>query len=274
MKVVKQQSQLQTSDSGAYNENKSGNKRRKNPKNKPDIILSTQQDGQCLPSALLLAYTYFLGDAGKKMFTIGHKCADFSACIILRNESKPVMILSALEWSAVYLKFTTINETIKSVLLHGTMRISMEHKYEARQPPNYPYTQVKVQVLVCSNLYVEIMVEGDEIQSNLTVKVRLIKKFNKPTTVQMFEMEHEEWTTLWLFSEFVNSIMGKLRANIPYVSAYYDMYVSICKELNTTAIEPQGYFNYHPIRGEQVNYSRLFYELPILANEKLRESIQ
>lgn len=199
---------------------------------------------------LLLSYTYPLNNNWSKIISTGFNHEDnFEACVILNDCMEDSIMLSTLDWYSIFVKFEKINKTID-------LMISKQELTE----------RVKQHVRVSQNLDVLIMKDHDGV-----VKIQLQRKDGSKSYITLL---YDEYIAFYALSEFIHLVLTYNRSCTSFINMYFSSYVKKCLELNCNFLTSQHYFTPSNYSGmDSINYSRLFYELPVLCGNKIYKLI-
>lgn len=87
-------------------------------------------------------------------------------------------------------------------------------------------------------------------------------------SLEEVEITAAEMFTLINLIDFLNTIMFHYKSCVAYIQEYYNLYVLNCSTKNVFSLSTSDYF-VPPSDRFQLNYYRLFYEIPIIFKEKL-----
>lgn len=96
---------------------------------------------------------------------------------------------------------------------------------------------------------------------------------NAESAQKFFIFNEEEEGNLHNISDFINSVITYNKSAEDFVKAYVTKYINTCMEKQQLKLQneiymPHGYYNV------QCNYSRLFFEIPIMLKEKISKLLQ
>lgn len=255
-------------------------------------------------NSLILAYTYFLSQDDSKTVSVGYEPLEFAASVVIRDNNG-FIYLSFLDWQGLYVKFTKINNFIADKLLNTTESLlgvssSSSSKKTKNKNNNQKMEQQKRRTFkITPSLSVNIeVVEYD-------VKVNVMSK--RDGTSCNIILNHREFMNLFFMADFINTVILFVKSTEQLVIEYYSLYLLKCKQLNTNKLDNAFYFypndtasafnaaaaavssknepgpntnniNYDNsvvvgtgscVTVETINYSRLFFEIPIFCRQKI-----
>jgi hypothetical protein len=190
------------------------------------------------PSALLLSYTYFFGAQSLKYISIGFSTVfDFAPILYLNHIGVSYIPISAIEWMSIYINIEAINKMFQ------------------RDVNN------KIGV----------------IDAGRGIKIRFNPKSNTITMYNNFEgtisLSYNEWMYILNIMEYINSVIFWYQSTVNEVKSYYNDYILKCNEHNVLSLDASMYFNPTRCSNIRYNYTRLFYEFPLLCPLKLRNDV-
>lgn len=215
-----------------------------------------------VPSSLLLAYTYFFNNTSSKAISVGYNTDDFSSSVLLKQTLNGSILLSGLEWYSLFVKFAKINEYLKTEDLRMTENL-LGLVNEVKDAVS---TKGKKNVFkLSSTLFIKIDQDGYE------QKIIFVRHKNSHTITTLM-LSQEEWRMFYYLSEFINAVVTHIRSAGPLIQSYFESYATRCKELNVCSLDSSKFFvpqNTNYFNDKAINYSRLFFELPILCQMKI-----
>lgn len=194
----------------------------------------------CIPTTtLLLSYTYFLNC--DKSISIGYDSKTFKTVLVLNQ----VLLINQLEWYSLCVKFPLIKKFLVC----------------AKKQANGPSTSSdgKKTYRASTTLHIQASVHDN-------VHVTLIRS-NGPKII----LNESEFHLLCALEEFISAVIMHNRTTETLVEAYYGLYLTQCKELGVNKLETPVY--YPSTATSSVNYSRLFFEIPILCKDDIIREI-
>lgn len=94
---------------------------------------------------------------------------------------------------------------------------------------------------------------------------------SKSVIINGLAINHEEWTLMLQMTDYIQSVLYWCRQSTREVSSYYNEYVKRCCEQNVYSLDATHFFS--DISSIKCNYTRLFWEIPILCREKLMNDV-
>lgn len=85
-------------------------------------------------------------------------------------------------------------------------------------------------------------------------------------------MTEEEIVNLLKLMDFLNTIIFHYKSCAAYIQEYYNQYVANCVTKNIFVLNTTDYF-IPPADRYQLNYYRLFYEIPVIVKDKLLNDV-
>lgn len=187
---------------------------------------------------LLLSYTYFLDKYHSTHMTVGYDNENFTLRIILYKNSMFHALLED-DWTVLFKNSEIIDD-------------HFNNKLEA-DFAELPHTSKTVQF---------------KLSHRKDKKCLISVENNKKLILNAFE-----WKKLNEFIPYINSIVKWYSFTKMEIQRYYDRYLQVCIENNLYQLMPQHFF----VTSEQSHYyynnSRIFYEMPIICKEKLRNDL-
>ena len=186
---------------------------------------------------LLLSYTYFLNDSHTCFMTIGYDVNDFKLKIVV-YKNKICICLGIDDWIILYKNAETIDGFFNNKFL--------------------------------SNFY-ELPKSGTGIEFKLSIRknIRQLIIANKKKIL----LDDAEWKKLYNWLPYLTSIATWYDMTSLEIQNYYQQYLQLCIQNKVFSLFPQHFF----LTGSQnncfYNNSRLFQELPIFCNLKLKNDI-
>lgn len=198
---------------------------------------------------LLLSYTYSLNTAHTKSISIGFDVQTFEERIILDDTFGDFIELTSLDWYSIFVKLQKLNNITHQMI--NTKSGNCE----------------KSKLNVSRNLQFQIKKDANDIY----IDVIKVKDAEKHTIT----LDFEEYLNFYALTDFIHMVVTYNRSTSALISAYFDLYVAKCVELNTFVLTPHHYFtppNY--IGHSTINYSRLFNEFSFLCSLKIYKAIE
>lgn len=207
---------------------------------------------QNAPRQLLLAYTYFLSHF--KYISVGYCCTTFLPKIIFGNVNyvNTCIELNVAEWYKFFMKLNKIYDYL--------------HSCKYRKPWELKLTNtLNVRINKANNKNTDQMTEQFVVQI-----------FRSNNNEYMFSFKIEEFIYLCRFSEFLNAVLKYMITSTTAVKKYFDLYKEKCDTFSLPFLDYRHFFK--PVEGfpfqknftdgdvssYEINYSRLFYEIPLL----------
>lgn len=187
---------------------------------------------------LLLAYTYFLDKCHSTHITVGYDNENFTLRIILYKNSMFHTLLED-DWNVLFKNSQIIDD-------HFSNKLEADFA-------ELPHTSKAVQFKLSIRKEKKCLISVEN---------------NKKLILNAFE-----WKKLNEFIPYINSIVKWYSFTKMEIQRYYDRYLQLCIENNIYQLLPQHFF----VTSEQSHYyynsSRIFYEMPIICKEKLRNDL-
>lgn len=192
---------------------------------------------------LLLRYTYFLDANSKKAMSIGFDSITFKPLIIVQDFNGSHIVMTIHDWMFVALN----HELAKKFFQHDidqpafncSKNITVQHLFGRR----------KERLIYLQNT------DNSHRHCNLSLNA-------------------EEYTTLSRLSDFFSTLALYLRKGTNSIEEYYNNYVYYCVMKKQAHLTSKDFFIPIIDTENTYNYSRLFHEIPILCDERLRQDIE
>lgn len=180
------------------------------------------------PKPLLLAYTYFLNNEYTKYISIGYQQDDFKTGIVLHDIGENCVVLSSFDWLSLFIYITEIDCAFSEQKLENPINVTSELILKYNVPNN------------C------IIVSKDSAELKIT---------------------RGDWQIFVQLTEYFSFVLNWYNQTSAIAKNYYDEYVAKCIENNLPYLNSSHYFSPKNCN-KNCNFSRLFYEIGIINNEK------
>lgn len=198
---------------------------------------------------LLLNYTYSLNTACSKTVSTGFDIDNFESVLLIKDVLNGYLTLNALEWYSVFVKFGKINDIIQRFI----------------ETDNTDKT--KSNIILSKTLFIQVVKEENGLIKVFIQKTGADQKY-------IINLDYTEYIALYGLSEFIHLVITFNRTASPHLSAYFNLYVKKCMELDSWTLDSQHYFTPSNFNNfDSINYSRLFYELSFLCGDKIVKAI-
>lgn len=187
------------------------------------------------PKPLLLAYTYYLNSTNLCKVIIGFNTETFEPELVFYRVGISAVKLNSQEWNFYYQRFKEVEE---------------KRLFNESQIPE----DIEEYLII-----------------NFTKKHTL--RFGDAEASKKFVLWKSEWSTFEPMIEFINCVMEHNVDTSNSVKDYFKLYTSKCIENNAVQLYKDSHFN--PVQMDKnFNFSRLFYEIPLLSKKKLSYSLR
>lgn len=191
---------------------------------------------------LLLSYNYPLSVEYDKFLLLGYHPITFQPCVVLQNIKKHcAVVFTVFEWQGIVL-------LIDRLVLNGNIR-------------------KVINFLPTLSVLMEKTKDGE-----VTIAFRRKIKKNKTTVV----LRMDEWYTFLSILQLSNPVLHHLQLLAPQVEIYTLEYFKRCADKKCVCLLEQDFFILAPLSDCNfilINFSRLFYEIPIFCLEKIMENV-
>jgi hypothetical protein len=198
-----------------------------------------------VPNQLLLAYTYFIDTKSTKYISLGYNADDdFQPNIIIHHIGHSHIALNPVEWMSLFVNIEQVNKFFTL---------------------DTDYDEEKSKV-------------DDVISAYKDINIRMDKKTNciiisKNMGLEKVTLNRPEWFLILNLVDYINTVIFWYKSTINEVRNYYNEYLNKCLEYNLMELNASLYFSPSQISCNRYNYSRLFYEFPLICRMKICNDI-
>ena len=261
------------------------------PETKKSLKRQKTSDGNSKKSdttnqTLLLAYTYSLNVQGTKVCSVGFDSLDteFGSSVQLKDISgRTNVILSSLEWYTLFTNFNKINDLLTKEIDNEVFETKGENVSSLIDSlPSSTTKKIRQQKGVCKiqqmeyvilsqpmNIYVVTQCNSKTKEVDRTVVIS--RSIDKKTRINV-SFNTTEWRKLIVLSEFINNIVTRNRQTSYLVTTYFQQYLVKCIEHKKQVLDSTITLFTHTT--DLINFNRLFYEIPILCESRIKQSIE
>lgn len=271
---------------------------------KPEYKLSVGK-----PTKLLLSYTYPLNDTCSKHISIGFSPKDFSVKVLLTASKNSSALLDCTDWIVLQITEDKIGEFFYddgNANQYSTTDSSIDGNTwgQQQQQQQKEFLQTAGKKIEAS---LQPCCEGESFYgfhdtfdchssagvqnrrtenilgtANISVKKHIdikglkhivIQNTKKSLSYSKIVLNQEEWEFMRSLVEFFNSIIYTNKRSVHDISEYYNTYIYYCICNNVKRLKSEQLFAPLQNDGTQFNYSRLFYEIPIILSQKVKVDV-
>ena len=193
---------------------------------------------------LLLSYIYFLNAMSTVAMSVGFDSVTFKPTILLQAFGRSHIVINILDWMYIGLnreaaeKFFT-HDPGKPVFINGT------------------------------NLTIKPILYGRKRERYI-----LLKNTSDNCTHQEIALSVMEWSILMRLCNFFSTIGFHLHRGSGAVQEYFNNYVAFCVAKRQKRLTTRDFFvPVYESENATFNFSRLFYEIPVICREELKHAI-
>ncbi len=205
---------------------------------------------------LLLQYSYFLDARHVKLVSIGYNNDTFTPTILFHHVGKSYIELNAIDWMSIFLNIDNINKYYFTV----TSKENGEQNDSMKKPNT-------IKFMTTENFSITPCME--QTSSLTTLLFQQHCQQQQQEQIRIFTLDHTEWLRLHELMDFFNTLIFYYKSTVDNVKHYYNEYVKKCVEYNKLKLIGVDFFTPQHINHYSYNYSRLFYETPIICHDKL-----
>lgn len=196
---------------------------------------------------LLLAYTYYLNNEYTKYISLGYNAKTLEASIVLHHIGKSFVELNCYEYTNVIL----LSDHIQAYFYPETgVEDSINNRY------------VNIKFSEFSGIKHVVFTDNRSQQKNHSIR-----------------LNYSEWERMQELMGFFSPLTLWYKTTAKDVKKYYNHYVKICCDTNRIRLNNQDFFTPNDVPSDDLthasvgspsfNYSRLFYEIPILCRQSI-----